>query len=309
MPVGMPGPNLPGNTARERSIRQVIYRASRHISMGLQLIPEQEFPALDLNFTYPGSIRAEYPLPDTGIASRQTIKWNDFSHRLEKGQVRFFQSDAATIRRVKTATNKLNVQRAAEAMALQKDFNIIDTLVDGVPSDNIVPAEAVWTSPDADPEGDIVNAWNEILADSNVQVRVDPDGMRSSESIFVVAPAGVWGQLNRTELINNVQQSLVSYLAKAYQLEFYMTRTPGADEFKGTWPLTDKVLVGVAGELTGIHAVYDGSEPSVPLVEETRVHGAGYDYLATQWFTTGIIGDDPSSPNTSQRLALITGVK
>lgn len=308
MPVGNPGPIVPGGTARERAVRQVIYQASRHISMGLQLIPQQEFPVLDLNFTYPGSIKAEYPLPDTGIASRQNIKWNDFSHRLEKGQVRFFMSDAAAIRRLREATNKLNIQRAAEAMALQKDYNILDTLVDGVPTDNVVTAAAPWSDPSANPEADIVAAWTKLLTESNVQVRVDADGARTSESIFVVAPAGAWGFLNQTNLINNVQQSLVGYLARSYQLEFYMTRTPGDDEFQGTWPLETSVLLGVEGELTGIHAVYDGSEPSVPLVEETRVHGAGYDYLATQWFTTGVIGDDPAEPGKSHRLARIDDV-
>lgn len=305
----MPGSNLPGQTARERSIRQVIYQASKHMSMGLQLIPEQPFSALDLQFDFPGHITAEYPLPDTGVASRQNITWNRFDRRLEKAQVRFFHSDAAQIRGITQATNKLNIQRAAEAMALQKDHNILDTLSDSVPAGNSAAVSGgVWSDPSAEIEGDLVTAWNSILANSNVQLRVDQNGAKASESIFAVIPAGVWGQVNQTQLINNVQQSLISYVAKSYQMDFFMTRTPKASEFKGTWPLQDKVLMGVEGELTAIHAIYDGSEPSVPLVEEKREHGAGYDYLATQWFTTGVIEDGVAGSDETNRLAEITGV-
>lgn len=307
MPLGV---NLPGTTARERAIRQVIYQNSSLISVGTKLIPEQQFGVLDVQFEYPGQVSAEYPLTDTGVASRQAIKWSKFNKTLEKGQARFFQSDSATIRRIQQATNKMNVQRAAEAMAVQKDRNILDTLKNGVDSTLSVAAAAKWGEAGDDPEDDIVKGWSKIVEKSNVQVSISSSNATTTDTMFCVVPAQKWGELNKLQLINNVQQSLASYLTGSFQLEFYATRAPQADALqKGqTWPITTQALMGVKGDLTAIHGIYDGSEPSVPLVEETRVHGAGYDYIVTQFFNTGIIEDGQAGAGENYRLYEITGV-
>lgn len=303
------GNNLPGTTAQERAIRQVIYQQSKANATGLKIIPEQEFGVLDVQWDYPGHIKGQHGLADTAVVSRQNVTWSDFKKTLRKAQVRYFQTDAASIRRIQQATHKLSAQRASEAMAIQKDFNVLDTLSNGAPAGNNVAATTPWTDPGADAEDNIVAAWGNIIENSNIQLSVSANkGLDAGDTIAMVVPAGAWAPMNSLQLINNVQQSLMRYITGAFQLEFYPTRQPRAEEFSGTWPLLTDALMAVKGEMTGVHMVYDGSEESVPLSERTRVEGAGWDHLITQWFETAVIEDGYSGAGKNGRLAVISDV-
>jgi hypothetical protein len=306
MPIGL---NTPGTTAQERAIRQVVYQQSKANATGLKIIPEQPFGVLDVQWDYPGAIKGQHGLADTAVVSRQNITWSDFKKTLRKAQVRYFQTDAASIRRIEQATHKINAQRAAEAMAIQKDYNVINTLKGGAPSGNTVTAGTKWNEAAEDAEQNIVDAWTGIIDGSNIQLSVSAgQGLQAGDTIAMLLPSKAWGPLNSLQLINNVQQSLMRYISGAFQLEFYPTRAPKADEFSGTWPLATQALMAVKGEMTGVHMVYDGSEDSVPLTERTRVEGAGWDYLITQWFETAIIEDGVAGAGKTNRIALINDI-
>lgn len=290
--------NAPGESGETTSddilkrnvIKEVVYKQSDLIAVGTDILPERSFSDLDVDFAFPSEIDAEYPVEENSIVDRSKVTWQKMGFELLQAEARFMITDMARLREQGNLQNEISTRRAAEALAEQKDQNIISTLLNGSPSQN---TETLDRSSDEgwDQKGDIENniltTWNKIFDHSNVR---ENDLERS----HLVVPASVYANLNSLQLINNVQQNLRDYIETSLGLNIHFSRNLDTD-----------AILAVGGEQTGVHGVL--SNDQIPFVEEERVMGRGNDYLTRQFFNTGIMEDD-GLDEQSYRVAKIENV-
>lgn len=293
------GYNAPGGSGETTTddvlktevIREVVYRQTDHIAIGTDILPERNFDDLDITFAFPSQIDAEYPVGENSVVDREKVLWEEMDMSLLQAEARFMITDMARLRGQGNVQNEVSTRRAAEALAEQKDNNILNTLTAGAPTQNNVTNDTAsseaWDQSNGDPENDINQAWNNIFAYSNVR---ENDLNRS----HLVVPAEVFAELSSLQMINNVQQNVRDYIEDSLGLQIHFSRHLG----------TDGVLA-VGGEETGVHGVLDTDE--IPLVEQQREFGRGTDYLTKQFFNTGIMEDD-GLDGQSYRIAKIENV-
>lgn len=291
--------NAPGTTGETTSddvykhqiLREVIYKQSNLISVGTNILPERSFGEIDIEFSFPSEIDAEYPVGENSIVDRSKVTWQQMSIELLQAEARFMITDMARLREQGDLQNDVSTRRAAEALAEEKDHNILDTVKSGAPSTNTTTLSTSnnenWNGANGDPEKDINDAWTNIFDNSNVN---ESDLERS----HLVVPSSVFTELQSLQLINNVQQNLRDYLESTLGLNIWFTRH-----------YTSDAVLLVGGEQTGIHGVLDTDE--IPLVEEQREFGRGRDFLTKQFFNTGIMEDDGLT-SESYRIAKIENV-
>lgn len=270
---GQPGETTSDDVMKRRVIREVIYRESDLISVGTDVLPERDFGQLDIEFQFPSEINAEYPVGENSIVDRSKVTWREMDISLHQAEARFMITDMARLREQDSMQNEISTQRASEAIAEEKDANILNTLHAGGPSQNNITLDRTsdegWDQPNANIEGNVVQAWNNIFAHSNVSES-------DIEDSYLIAPAPVHADLHTLQLINNVQQNLRDYLEESYGLNIRFTRT-----------LTSDAILAVGGEETGVHGVLETDE--IPMVETERQMGRGTDTLTRQFFNTGIM--------------------
>ena len=274
------------NVLRKEVIREVIYKESDLLSVGTKLVAVRNFGDLDVKWAYPGTMEAEYPVPEGAIAEvAEPVSWTEFNLTLKKAVVRFAITDEAKIRQLGKYQLQFSRRRASEALAKAKDKEILEALAAG--AGQTVAASATWDSDTADPAGDIIAAIGKIFENSNI--------LESEiKSMAVVVPAKVWAPLHKLTEINNLRQSIKDYLEGSYGLKFYPSRL-----------LSDYALVLVPGEMTAIHGVLRTNK--IPLVEEIRRPEAGLtEYIIKQYFATKVVPD--TSDGKSNRICKITGV-
>ena len=282
------GETTSDDVVKANVIKEIIWKQTDLISVGTDIVPERTFNSLDVDFSYPSEIEGEYPVAENSTVDRERLQWNEFDLELHQAEARFMLTDVARVREAEAnLQNEMSVQRAAEAIAKKKDENILTTLLDGGPADNVVDATEGWNTANGDPEADIVEAWNNIFANSNVNEE-------DVQNTVVVAPATTFGSLNSLELIGNVQQRVRDYIEDAYGISIRLSRT-----------LENDAIVAVQGEQTAIHGVLD--HPAIDDVETERVFGRGQDWLTRQFFNTAII-EDEGLDNQSYRISKIEGV-
>lgn len=277
---------------KRRVLREVIYKQSNLISVGTNIIPEREFGVMDVDFGFPSELEGEYPVGENSIVDREKMTWQEFDLSLEQAEVRYMITDMAKVRGQGQFQNEWSARRAAEAIAKKKDWNIINTLLGGAPTDNVSTldrgADEGWDQ-SGSPENDIVETWGNIFQNSNVN---EEDAERS----HVVVPSGVYAILNKLQMIQNTQQRLRDYIEGSFGVSIHFSRF--LDD-------TGDALVVVGGEQTAIHGVYDGSE--IDLVEEQREMGRGDDRLIRQFFNTAVV-EDEGLDGESYRIAKIENV-
>lgn len=287
------GETTSDDVVKENVVKEIIFKQSDHISVGTDIVPERTFGSLDVNFNYPGEIEGEYPVHENSIVDRERVVWNEFDLELHQAEARFMITDIARVREQGTIQNEMSTQRAAEAIAEKKDENILNTLRGGAPTANTTTldraADEGWDQSGADIESDVVQAWNNIFENSNV----NEDDV---ENTTLVAPSSVFGELNTLQLINNVQQRLRDYLDTAYGIDVRFSR------LLDDW---DDALMVVGGNQTAIHGVLDSAD--IQDVETERVMGRGDDTLIRQFFNTAIV-EDEGLDGESYRIAKIENV-
>jgi hypothetical protein len=286
------GQTIADTNVKATIIKKVVYVQSDLISVGTKVIPTMNLDVLDVNFIYPSSMTGKYPVADDARASREKITWSTYALELKKAQVPYFITDSAKLRSVQGVQNTINARRAAEALAVLKDDDIIDVLDGGAGTTNT--AGAYWDSESGDPESDIADAYGKLLSESNAS-------MADLTSLALIVPAAVAGQLMKLTLIGNVQQSIASYIKGTYGIEVYPTRST---------QLTTASLLFVKGGSTANHGVLSDAAAraaGVPLVEHERVIGSGDDYLISQWFKTVIV-EDGSATGQTDRIVKINSV-
>jgi len=265
--------------------RQVLYRKASTLSVGTKLLPTKTFGVLDVKFQFPGDMTGQYPVPEGGIAKMENIVWTDFNTTLEKGQVRYQITDEAKARQLEDYQRQTGRRKAAEALATLLDKHIIDTVIAGTHSGNNVTVGAgdEWNGggANADPEGDIVEAVNNIVSNSFVQ-------LEEIRNIQMLVPAPVWGSLRKLMLIGNVQQRLEDYFKTALDVTTLPTRYTDAISGNPAGISDDAYLV-VNSEDTGIIGNFNPPPGAgIPMTEEWRENGIGDNYLFTNYFKAKI---------------------
>ncbi|MFB6236930.1 MAG: hypothetical protein ABEH81_01030 [Halopenitus sp.] len=286
------GETTSDDVVKANVVQEIIEKQADLISVGTEIVPEREFSALDVDFSYPGEIEGEYPVDENSVVDRERVVWNEFDLTLEQAEARFMLTDIARVREQESIQNEMSIQRAAEAIAEEKDYNILETLNNGAPTTTSITLnrsqDEGWDQDGGDPEADIVQAWNNIFDHSNVNEN-------DSQNTYVVAPASTFGTLNSLQLINNVQQTLRDYIEDAYGINIRFSRhVPNND-----------AIVAVGGNQTAIHGVLDSDE--IEAVETQRVFGRGDDWLMRQFFNTAVVEDEGLN-NESYRLSKIENV-
>lgn len=272
---------------KKEVIREVIYRESDLLAVGTKVVPTRNFNDLDIKWSYPSELSAEYPVPEGAEAEGQVITWTDFNMVLQRAEVKFGLTDEAKVRQLQNYQLDFSRRRASEALAKAKDSNIINALKNGAGGSKTLASGKEWDASGGSPEDDIVDAIEYIFSNSNI---MDSE----IKNIAVIVPASVWGELLKLQSINNIMQSLREYFEKSYGIKFYPTRI-----------LTDTALVLVAGsDQTAIHGVYNGRD--IPLVEEKR-EGAATIYTVRQYFATVVVPENDDG--TSNRIYKIVNVK
>lgn len=285
------GTTTSDDVVKEDVVREIIFKQSDLIAVGTDVIPEQSFGALDVDFSYPSEIDGEYPVHENSVVDRERVVWNEFDLELQQAEARFMITDIARVREQDNLQNEMSMQRAAEAIAEKKDENILNTLTSGAPTVNTATLDRSndegWDQSGGDPESNIVSTWNSIFDNSNV----NEDDV---ENTYVIAPSSVFGELNTLQLINNVQQRIRDYIEDAYGMQIRFSRL-----------LEDDAIVAVGGNQTAIHGVLEANE--IDEVETERVFGRGEDTLVRQFFNTAIVEDEGLN-DQSYRVGLVENV-
>lgn len=294
-------------------VREIIYAQSGVMSVGTELVPTRQMNQKEISWAYPGSTTAEYPVAPDTLADRQRFSWNEFSMDLKRGQTRYFISDDAKLSGMADTQAQRAASEASRALARRKDENILGTLSDAAYSENNMAASEAWNNGTDSSMNTMIDElwemWEGILENT-------PVSDMSADTMAVVLPATVYTQLNRTKIVNNIQQRVEDYLNATFNFEFYPNKIGyhADDQLYDQYGVNmqDTALMVMTGEDTAIHGELSSSAASsagVPLTEgPNREFGLGEDYLITQWFNTGIMEHETSSAGETPRVAVRSGV-
>lgn len=300
---------------KQELLRRIVYTSSGELSVGTELVPVQQMNQLGLAFDMPGETSADYPVSNDTQGERRYIEWTEFDIRLEKAIARYFVSDGAKLEGMIGPHMDAMARRTSEALARRKDENILGRLATAAPSENELNADEPWT--DYDPDGtnnadiqeDLRRMWERILLEAPLS-NLDVNNMA------VVLPARAYVQLNRQELINNIQQQVRDHLAGTFNFTFYphkvgMHHDDRSLELHGV-NLQDKVIMLIPGEDTAVHGELSqqaAAAANVPLVEgPVREAQKGEDYFITQWFETNVMEFEQYGPGKNPRIVVMDGV-
>lgn len=273
---------------KKQYIEKIAQKASDLMAVGTKVVHTEGFDDLHVEYSYAGEVTGHYPVAEGVGASDEKMKWKTFKLELEKGIYSMSWTKESVIRGVSKVQQRQAMARMAEAMAKDKDYNIIDTLVSGNGSTDVpVNASKKWNLSAADIDKDVMDAWGNILNESNVQ-----DHELSNVGLLVPAKCG--GYLKRSTMIGNIDRSWEVYLKDQWGITIHPTRR-----------LTTDAILMVKGEKTATHGYYTGGK--VPTVELKQNHGVGSTYTLTTWFGTAI-NQDKNLTNQSYRIVKITGV-
>jgi hypothetical protein len=275
-------------------LRAIMYKRTNLIETGTKLLPTLYLGDLEKQFEVPNEMLATYPVARAGVVvGSEKVTWYQFNLSLEQAQVLFMISDDATLRDMGGWQKKASIKRAATALAKAEDDEIIDAIEAGEYTSNTVTVAsgAEWDAAgvDTDIEQNIVDAWGNIFANSNVIEQ-------EMNNINLLVPAAVFAELLKLKLLGNAAMALRKYLKNEFSLGIYPSRHTS---------LTDDAYLLLNGEDTGVHGVLRTNK--IPLVESERRIGTGNAWLTRKYFKTKIT-PYASGQTTSDRIAKITNV-
>ncbi len=272
-----------------------IWRKSAELTPGLKMFKEEGFPSIDAKWAFPLEVDGEFPVPEGAVARRKRIEYVQFGATMEMAEFRYMITDWAAARGLTAMTHRDMQRRAAEYIAKCQNRQIVDTLYAGAGATGVTAADT-WDSNSAveDIAGDIVDAWNYIVDESNV----DPE----AQPMYLVYPTKCAGQFKALRYINNVQQNLQTYLTATLGIMFMPTRYYHASSSIG---IRDDAMLVVPGSNTMMHKYYTGGQ--MPMSEVERVFGRGKDFLIKKMFFSKI-EPDTQSDATTDRISIISDV-
>lgn len=308
--LGDIGDHTKDEVLKQEIVREIITANAGTLSVGTNLVGTRQMNQKSVEWTYPGSTTADYPVAPDTIVDRQRFGWKEFDMRLKRAQTRYFISDDAKLEGMADAQAERAASSSAAALARRKDDNILGTLVNGAYDENEKEAGGNWRDISTDTmEEELWEMWEDILVNTPV------DSMDIS-SMAVVLPARVYTQLNRLKLINNIQQRMQDYLSQTFNFEFYPTKMGMHEddqlEERHGYDMQDTALMVMTGPDTAIHGELSAeaaASAGVPLVEgPNREFGLGEDYLITQWFNTGIMEHETGKAGETPRVAVRSNI-
>jgi len=233
------------------------------------------------------------------------VEWAEFDLTIEKAVVDFMITDEATIRGKNQLQARMSMRRAAEAIAYQKEYDMIRVLEEHVststPDMSVAAADYWdnWDSADRAISDDITTGVAAILHNSNITVD-------DIQNISLLVPARAYPAFMTSLQIENIVTSLKAHLGRAFGINIVPSKNVYIDR-KSTetekGPLGSKAghdancfaLLLVNGPGTAMHGVYTGG--AVPLSERERIQGVGYNYTVTQYFGTGVVPESLDAVN------------
>lgn len=304
---------------KEELIRQLLYTESGSLSVGTDIIGSQTMDQKGVKFAYPGEMTAEYPVSMDTQTGRQRLEWSEFSIDLHRANVRYGISDGAKLEGMGEVQMDRTRRRASEALARRKDENILGTLAGGAFSEN-EKSDDPWDLDESNGGRDMVNALWEMWKDIVVNA---PVNSMDTFDMAVVLPAEVYVEINKLEMINNIQQRMRDYLGQAFGFQIYPTKLgfhdddqpekydgPGTADHSNFTP-QDTAIMLQAGSDTALHgelSAETASSRNVPLVEQERQFGKGEQYVVSQWFNTAVMEHESGEAGKSPRISVRTNV-
>ena len=282
------GETTTDEVVRQVVIREVIYKQADLLSVGTKIIPVKDFEGLDIKFSYPALLTAEYPVPEGGSAEIRSVDFVDFTMSLEKAEVKFGITHEAQLRQIDNYQVDFSKRRAAEALAASKDTEILTKLMNG--AGNTVAAVDTWDGANADPATDVAKAIGAIL-DNSTMMATD------IKQISVVVPTSKWAYISKPLQINAMKTTVSDWLKSTFGLQILPSRRI-SDVSANT------ALVVVNSPMTAVHGVLRTNK--IPLAEAHPMDW-GTMWIVRQYFKTTVVPDS-SSVSTSSWIAKITGL-
>ncbi|MHA1615460.1 MAG: phage major capsid protein [Candidatus Thorarchaeota archaeon] len=268
-------------------VKQIIYKKADFISTGVKLVGVRQFNTLDVKYSFASESTVEYPVPEGAKASLASIVWTEFGLTLQKAEGRFRITDEAGLRGTNRQQYETGVRRLSEALAKEKDEEILDTLAAG--AGNSFDATATWNSATvAQITGDVAKAIDYILSAKGV---ADSDIV----NIAFVVPLKAWTSLMKIVTIENANFRLLDYVQDSYKIQILPTKH-----------FTNYGIALLKGADTAIHGVL-APGAGIPLVETERIAGVGVEYIVRQYFKTKVVPES-STQSTSNRIVKITSI-
>jgi len=281
--------------------KELMWKRTSLISVGEKVIPVRNTTNLEhkVYWTDIEKIEGEFPVPENAAAARaQPATWNEIDVRLEMAEYRWLITYWARARQWQNSQVDAMIRGGSEFFRRCVDKQILDALYAGAGATPVtVPSGEEWDSgaAAADPEGDIIQAFNNIVAESNLDIATE------MATVCLIYPAKVDATLRGLKMIGNIQQSLMQYFKTAYGFQFFPTRYYSET---GTEGLQDDALMVVNSPETAIHFKYTGG--AIPLSRQ-KEHDRGIEYVTRQIFGTVVI-PSAAGVTTSKRICKIENV-
>jgi len=252
-------------------MRQIIYRRAEYMAAAIQVCGIWNLDDLAVKTHWPSEIQGEYPLAEGALPDFAAIEWYEFLLELEKWAGRIMITDEAKVRELQTQQVSISLRRLAEDLAIKKETNILNTIVAGAGATAVVVAGTYeWDAANADPVGDIMDAWQNVLTETT---GITPADMGN---VAVLMPAAVYGEVMKLEQINNIDTTVAKWLGDSYGFQIIPTKL-----------LTDDAYLLIKGADTVVHGVYTGG--MIPMAESKRTPGVGDEYHVRQYFASTIV--------------------
>lgn len=273
---------------------EVIYQTSGHLSVAEKIFPSQKLTDLKMKFEV---VLGEPGVRDVALdasVNPTKLEYDEYEVDVKFHKFQFEITDRMIIEARENRMLKDYMKSGADYFAASFDYDVLSTALAG--AENSAAASDTWDGENRDIEEDIVNAINNIEANSNVT---------SGETFHVVVPAKVFSGLNTLDLIHNVQQQMQEYMERAFNLKFYKYR-PYKDASGNVVldALSTNALVMTGGDLTLRTGKYVPPEN----VEQERLISRGYLYVIREGYASRVVPLWGSTNEKTVRIFKITGV-
>jgi len=299
------------NVRKNQVIERVVWRNADFLSVGTKMLPTKNYPVIDVANSFPGNLIGNYPLAPGAKVQMERVSWTPYGYTLYKFEARWSITGEGKIRQAAQQDQQAAVRRVQEALAFWKDKDILDKVIAGTYATNTVTvgAGSEWNSGGAtvDIEKDVITAWNNLISNGYTT-------MATLNNLKLVVPAPVYGNLQKLQLIGNVQQRLSDYFSGNYQITILptlytdaITHPPGSIYTLAGSPagISDDAYLVVNAEDTGEHGVYTGGV--IPPAYHKDLDDGGEEWVVRQLFGTKI-QPNSSTDATNVGIAKISNV-
>jgi len=276
---------------RREVVRELIWKRADFISTGVDLVGLRSFDNLDVKYSFASDAAIEYPVPEGSGADLTKVMWADFGLTLEKAEGRFFITDEAKIRGVGDMQWQTGIRRVGEALAKEKDTNILSNLYNGTAQTHACAAQ--WSGATAAQVTQDISTIVNFLLSAHGATDADIG------NITLVVPIDSWSGLMRIFNVGGANVQLLSWIQGSYGIQIRPTKY-------NTFVANNRGVALIRGADTAIHGILR-PQANVPMVETRRQEGIGTEYIIRQWFATTTIPEENGSMNTD-RICTITNV-